>query len=142
MNRLALLVVVLLCASRSAISGEASPCWGAGNTIEEGTCFSAELKKANAELNSTYQGLIRLVRNHGEEWVEDLRKAQRKWVEFRDLNCEFYGNYLKGGSGAGLHYIDCTARMTKERQAELRIKYDEMKRRGYEEKKLSGRGDR
>jgi len=90
--------------------------------------------KVDKELNTTYQSLIRLVRNHGEEWVQDLRAAQRKWIEFRDLNCEFYGNYLKGGTGAGLYFGACKIRMTRERAAELQEKRQEMIRRGYQEK--------
>jgi uncharacterized protein YecT (DUF1311 family) len=129
------LVTLFLCVSELALAGETSPCWQAGNTMREAECFSIELTEADAKLNATYQSLIGLVRNHGEDWVEDLRKAQRKWLEFKALNCEFYGNYLKGGTGAGLYHIDCAIRMTKEREAELRAKYDEMKRRGYEEKK-------
>lgn len=106
----------------------------AGNTMEQHECLGKAFKEADQELNTTYQSLIRLVRNHGEEWVKDLRAAQRKWIEFRNLNCTFYGNYLQGGTGSGLYLSACKVRMTKERAAELNAKRMEMKGRGYEEK--------
>ncbi len=105
-----------------------------GDTHQQAECMSELFKKADKELNNTYQGLILLVRNHGEEWVQDLRAAQRKWIEFRNLNCTFYGNYLKGGTGAGLYYAACELRMTRQREAELQEKRQEMLRRGYEGK--------
>ena len=86
-----------------------------GSTIDQSECLGKVFGESDRELNATFQSLIRLVRNHGEEWVNDLRAAQRKWIEFRDLNCKFYSNYLKGGTGAGLYSGACKVRMTRER---------------------------
>ena len=104
-----------------------------GSTIELSNCLSELRQEADKELNATYQSLIRLVRHHGEDWVQDLRAAQRKWIEYRDLNCEFYSNYLKGGTGAGPLSGACQVRMTRERAAELQEKRQELIRRGYQE---------
>lgn len=105
-----------------------------GSTLEKQGCMAKLFSEADKELNTIYQSLVRLVRNHGEDWVQDLRAAQRKWVEYRDLNCEFYGNYLKGGSGQGLYFGACKIRMTHERTAELQKIRQEMIGRGYQEK--------
>lgn len=105
-----------------------------GSTLEQHGCMAKLLSEADKELNTAYQSLIRLVSNHGEGWVQDFRAAQRKWVEYRDLNCEFYGNYLKGGSGKDLYFSACKIRMTRERAAELQEKRQEMMRRVYQEK--------
>jgi len=105
-----------------------------GSTIEQSQCLNELRQKADKELNVTYQSLIGLVRNHGEEWVQDLRAAQRKWIEYRDLNCEFFSNYLKGGTGAGPLFGACQVRMTRERAAELQEERQELIRRGYQER--------
>ena len=111
---------------------QSSDCWGAGNTMQQNECFESELKKANQGLTITYENLIKLVKNHGEEWVKDLRNAQNKWVEFRQGNCAFYGGYLAGGSGAVLYYMDCMVRTTKERDAELKKATAILVERGYQ----------
>jgi uncharacterized protein YecT (DUF1311 family) len=74
-----------------------------------------------------------LVRNHGEDWAQDHRVAERKWIEFRDQNCQFYGKYLKGDTGAGLYINACKVRMTNERTAELKNKQQLLYERGYVE---------
>lgn len=124
----------LLFTSSDAKSNEPSDLGCEGSTLEQHGCMTKLLSEADKELNTAYQSLIRLARNHGEEWVQDLRAAQRKWVEYRDLNCEFYGNYLKGGSGEGLYFGACKIRMTRERTVELQKERQKMIGRGYQEK--------
>ena len=127
--RVAVLLTLSVCAVVEAAEPSDFGC--IGNTIEQGECLEKAFETADKELNATYQTLIRMVSSHGDGWDNNLRAAQRKWIEFRDLNCEFYGNYLKGGTGAGLYFGACKVRMTKERTTELGRKRDELARRGY-----------
>ena len=119
----------ILC--QSAVNAlEPSDCICIGNTLEQHKCMDKLHGDVDKELNTTFQSLIRLVRNHGEDWVQDLRAAQRKWIEFRDKNCEFYGKYSKGGTGAGPYFNACKIRMTRERAAELKKKQQLLFERG------------
>ena len=99
--------------------------------MEQNKCFEGELNKANQALTMTFEKLLKLAKNHGEEWVKDLRNAQNKWTEFRQGNCAFYGGYLEGGSGAVLYYMDCMVRTTKERNEELKKATSILVERGY-----------
>lgn len=111
---------------------QTSDCWGAGSTFEQNKCFEGELGKANQALTNTFDKLVQLAKNHGDEWVKDLRKAQSRWTEFRQGNCAFFGGYLEGGSGAVLYYMDCMVRITNERNAELKKATSILIERGYE----------
>ncbi len=126
---------LLLLVSFDAKSTQPSDFGCDGSTVEQHGCMSKLLSESDKELNTTYQSLIRLVRSHGEEWVQDLRAAEKKWIEFRELNCNFYGTYLKGGSGEGLYFSACKLRMTRERAAELKKKQQLLIERGYQEVK-------
>lgn len=103
-----------------------------GSTVEQGGCLIEKMNDADDSLNKTYQALIDLVRNHGEDWVEDLRRSERAWLKYRDTNCEFNGNYLKGGSGESLYYSACKLKMTKDRVNELEQFRSTLVERGYE----------
>ena len=53
---------------------------------------------------------------------EQLRAAQRLWIQYRDANCLYYA--LGEGSIARVESADCTYRMTKSRAEELEGKED------------------
>jgi uncharacterized protein YecT (DUF1311 family) len=95
----------------------------AGSTVQIGDCFNGEQAKAEKALNATYQRLIPLAKNNYDpKLAEDLRRAQRAWVEFRKLNCQFYDR--KDRALHGLEQADCMLRMTREREIELRAAVD------------------
>jgi uncharacterized protein YecT (DUF1311 family) len=122
---------IVSCVITTANADERGPFQCSGNTIEQGTCLQKAHESADKELNVVYQALLQMTAKHKDGWDKDLRVAQQKWIEFRDRNCNFYGAYMRRGSGEGLEYIACKARMTKERAAELGRKRDELAERGY-----------
>ena len=124
-------VLPVLFSITAANADEKGPFQCDGNTIEQGTCLQKAYDAADKELNAAYQTLLGMTEKLKDGWDKDLRAAQKKWIEFRDLNCNFYGAYLRGGSGEGLEYIACKVRVTKERATELRRKRDELAERGY-----------
>lgn len=114
----------------AAADDERSLCSG-GTTQEEVGCWHAKYVEADKQLNSTYQGLLRAVSSRDANWTNDLRTAQRKWIEYRDLNCEFYSNYFLGGSAGKPEFVYCKLKMTEEREAELRNYQHVLSERGY-----------
>ncbi len=124
-------VLLALLAFTAAKADERDPFRCDGNTVEQSACLQKAYDAADKELNAAYQTLLVMTVKPVGGWDKDLRAAQRKWIEFRDLNCNFYGAYLRGGSGEGLEYIACKARMTKERATELGRKRNELAERGY-----------
>ncbi|HKI59454.1 MAG TPA: lysozyme inhibitor LprI family protein [Mariprofundaceae bacterium] len=96
------------------------------NTLEVGGCFEKQLKKYDTELNSTYQAVMEKLKVRG-TWGS-LKKAQREWIKYRDQNCMFHSDLYFGGSAAGPAYVECKARMTKERSDELNIVLEDLNR--------------
>jgi uncharacterized protein YecT (DUF1311 family) len=52
---------------------------------------------------------------------EDLRRAQRVWIEFRDLACTAESHMAWGGSMAPMLVYACRARLTRQRTEDLRL---------------------
>ena len=87
------------------------------NTLELAACFDEQLKEYDEELNETYQSIIVELKSRG-TWGS-LKKAQKEWIVYRDKNCMFHSDLFFRGSAAGPVYVQCQARMTKERLDEL-----------------------
>ena len=86
-----------------------------GATFAMQDCISAELERQDRRLNEAYKALMGSV---PEKRKAQLRDAQRKWIEFRDANCEFYYD-PQGGSAARLASNECVVTLTAERAHEL-----------------------
>lgn len=112
----------------STPSYAATECMSAGNTQDIASCFREKQSKAEKTLNETYQRLLPLAKNNFDPELEnDLRRAERIWVDFRKLNCEFYGR--RDRARHNFEYMDCMLRMTREREIELRAAAEELARR-------------
>ena len=72
-------------------------------TIGMREALEEEYNELDKLLNKYYRELIGILSD--EEQVE-LRESQRKWIEFRDKEYEFYGSYYSamGGSMRGVIY--------------------------------------
>ena len=88
---------------------------GAINTFAMQDCIREELERQDRKLNGAYEALMRSV---PEKRKTQLRDAQRKWIAFRDANCEFYYD-PQGGSAARLASNECVVLLTAERTHEL-----------------------
>lgn len=78
-------------------------------------CIGEELERQDRRLNRAYEALMGSV---PEKRHAQLRDAQRKWIAFRDANCEFYYD-PQGGSAARLAANECVVTLTAERAHEL-----------------------
>lgn len=86
-----------------------------GVTMEMVGCVGEEMKGQDARLNAAYHALLKGLPPDRQEKV---RAAQRKWIEYRQLNCESrIGSDT--GSLATVEANECVLRMTVERSAEL-----------------------
>lgn len=92
-----------------AKSGEADP------AIRE--CNSAELERLDRALNTVYGKLSAKVQEASRK--ENLRKAERAWMAFRDSQCGFEASAEAGGSLALIIMGECTMRETYNRTREL-----------------------
>jgi uncharacterized protein YecT (DUF1311 family) len=85
-----------------------------GVTSEMLDCIGAEMKRQDAQLNENYKTLMSKVtkKRKGE-----LQEAQRAWIKFRELNCNFYADE---GSIAQVAVNDCFLDATTDRAKELK----------------------
>lgn len=78
-------------------------------------CMAAEMQVQDARLN---RGYLQLQKASAPARQEQLKKVQRAWVSFRDLNCDFYAE-PDGGSMVTVSVNGCLLEMTAMRADEL-----------------------
>ena len=85
-----------------------------GNTFQMVECLKAKTAQWDKRMNIAYQQAIK---DAGEKQGEQLRAAQRLWVQYRDANCLYYG--LGEGTIARIDAGECMRNMTQARAKEL-----------------------
>jgi uncharacterized protein YecT (DUF1311 family) len=86
-----------------------------GGTADLVRCLQDKTKVWDKRLNEAYQESLKEAVS--KEQREQLRKAQRAWVAYRDANCLFYR--LGEGSIAQVDAATCILSMTESRAKEL-----------------------
>ena len=79
-------------------------------------CADMEYRHYDRLLNRNYRLLMRALPPREQA---RLREAQRAWIRFRDLECDFEGYEMRGGTGEPLLVLGCKAELSKERAAAL-----------------------
>lgn len=112
----AITAAALIGAAVSASAGDqGDPDQGCdGGTPEMVDCFNAKTAQWDKRLNIAYPKALGMAQP---KQREQLRKAQRAWVAYRDANCLYWD--LGEGTIARIQAADCMYRMTKERAEEL-----------------------
>lgn len=85
-----------------------------GNTFQIVECLKATTAQWDKRMTIAYQQAIK---DAGEKQREQLRSAQRLWIQYRDANCLYYG--LGEGTIARIDAGECMRNMTKARAEEL-----------------------
>ena len=86
-----------------------------GNTFQMVECLKARTAQWDKRMTTTaYQ---QAMKDAGDRQREQLRSAQRLWIQYRDANCLYYG--LGEGTIARIDAGECMRNMTKARAAEL-----------------------
>lgn len=85
-----------------------------GSTVEMVDCLHARAAAWDKRLNGAYQEALK---NARPKQREQLRTAQRLWVQYRDANCLYWA--LSEGTIARIEAADCHYRLTRTRAEEL-----------------------
>ena len=88
-----------------------------GVTLEMLNCIGDEMNRQDARLNENYKGLLSKL---AKKRKGELQEAQRTWIKFRELNCNFYRSAYEGGSLAQVAVNDCVLDATTDRASELK----------------------
>ena len=98
----------------------AHACPSAVTTLEMTECTADAYAEADRALNRTYQEAIQSVDG---ATASRLRRAQRAWIRYRDLEAEAARSAYEGGSMAPLVAMATLLRLTVERTGQLEDGY-------------------
>ena len=85
-----------------------------GSTPEMIECLKARTAEWDTRMTMAYQ---KALKDAGAAQREQLRAAQRLWIQYRDANCLYYG--MGEGTIAGVDAGECVRSMTEARAREL-----------------------
>ena len=106
-------VLLVTSAAHAADQGDAAPSCD-GSTVEMVECLKARTAEWDTRMTMAYQ---KALKDAGPAQREQLRAAQRLWIQYRDANCLYYG--MGEGSIAGVDAGECMRSMTEARAREL-----------------------
>ena len=116
MKRLLILTAILAVLSPSAYArdpGEPESCDGV-STPDIVECVNFKTAQWDKRMNVAYQKALK----EGEaRRQEQLRTAQRLWIQFRDANCAYF--FMGEGTIARIDAAECVRNMTEARAREL-----------------------
>jgi uncharacterized protein YecT (DUF1311 family) len=116
MLRLCLTAVVMAALLSTASAGDqgdpAQAC--DGSTFEMVECLKAKTAQWDKRMTIAYQ---QAMKDAGQQQREQLRAAQRLWIQYRDANCLYYG--MGEGTIARIDAGECMRNMTEARAREL-----------------------
>ena len=81
----------------------------------------AKYAVADKAMNAAYQRLMTKISENGRK---ALREAQRSWIAFRDLECDFDTFGTRNGTIHPLEVALCMTRLTRQRTADLKAQID------------------
>jgi len=108
----------------SAQKQKPKPCENAQSQAEMNMCWGNEYKKADAQLNKTYQELTAML---DDEDKAELKTAETAWLKYRDAHCQFVSDQYRGGSIRPMIEAICLADVTGNRTTELKNQIKERK---------------
>jgi uncharacterized protein YecT (DUF1311 family) len=106
-------VLLVTSAAHAADQGDAAPSCD-GSTVEMVECLKARTAEWDTRMTMAYQ---KALKDAGAAQREQLRAAQRLWIQYRDANCLYYG--MGEGTIAGVDAGECLRSMTEARAREL-----------------------
>jgi len=106
-------MLALVSAAQAGDQGDPEPSCD-GNTFQMVECLKAKTAQWDKRLNVAYQ---KAVQDAQPAQRDQLRAAQRLWIQYRDANCLYYG--LGEGTIARLDAGECMRSMTEARAKEF-----------------------
>jgi len=85
-----------------------------GNTYQMVECLKGKTAQWDKRLNVAYQQALK---SANDKQREQLRSAQRLWIQYRDANCLYYG--LGDGTISRIEAGECMRNLTETRAKEL-----------------------
>jgi uncharacterized protein YecT (DUF1311 family) len=88
------------------------------STVDIVECLQKQTKVWDGRLNQAYQALTAMLKSdQSAVQLDDLLRAQRLWLQYRNANCGYYGD--EQGTIRMVEGAECMRRMTQDRAIEL-----------------------
>jgi uncharacterized protein YecT (DUF1311 family) len=97
-----------------------APCRNVAVTLAMENCFDKAYKAADSALNQMYGQISKVVQP---DELQQLKVAQRLWIQFRDATCTAESDLYKGGTASAPAYSACLEEITRQRTADLETIY-------------------
>jgi uncharacterized protein YecT (DUF1311 family) len=129
---LAVAATALLAVSPVPVRAEIAECdSNRMSNADLGNCLARVLRRDDAALNRAFQAALasidqetHLTAEQRNQWKDALRRAQRAWIAFRDVDCgEMIGWEWYGGTGRSAAELTCQVERTRARTADFRQRY-------------------
>src|SRR5258708_979151 len=115
LRALAAVASICLLAPAALAGDQADPAQSCdGNTLEMVECLKGKTAQWDKRMNVAYQQALQ---DAVPQQREQLRAAQRLWIQYRDANCLYYG--LGEGTIARIDPAECMRSITQPRAREL-----------------------
>ncbi|MEM8778287.1 MAG: lysozyme inhibitor LprI family protein, partial [Cyanobacteria bacterium P01_G01_bin.49] len=95
---------------------QSSNCENPQTQTQMNICAAQEFARVDAELNQRYQELLPKL---SQQRKDQLIKAQKAWIAFKETSCEFEASQVAGGSMEPLVRANCLTEQTTRRTADL-----------------------
>ncbi|OON41819.1 hypothetical protein BTJ39_01270 [Izhakiella australiensis] len=92
-------------------------CANATTQADMNQCANEDYKKADGELNTTYKQALKATSGKQKSL---LQAAQKKWIEYRDADCNFQTFKSKDGTVWPMNVSACLQDKTQQRTKELK----------------------
>jgi len=97
-----------------------APCRNVAVTLAIENCFDRAYKAADSRLNQTYSRISKVLQP---DQLQQLKVAQRLWIQFRDATCTAESDLYKGGTASAPAYSACREEVTRQRVEDLKTIY-------------------
>jgi uncharacterized protein YecT (DUF1311 family) len=91
-----------------------------GSTVEMVECIKSKTEQSDKRLNLAFEKAMKAA---GPQQHDQLRAAQRLWIQYRDANCLYVG--MGEGTVSHVNAAECLFSMTEERAKELEALSDQ-----------------
>lgn len=114
-------IIMVLLAVSPVFNASALDCDNAQTQSEMNNCATTAYKKADDELNKLYKNILKRTRGKHEKM---LKNTQKKWIEYRDSDCQFQTYLSRKNSIYPMVYAYCCENKTQERVNEFKKMLD------------------
>lgn len=122
MRNVAFLGCVFAITSLAVSAQVKTACESPSNTVEINACAKQRYDAQDRLLNRTYQALLKELSDTpiaGQSPRQLLVESQRKWLAFRDADCNAQAHLYHGGSIQTAMHLSCLRQRTEQRTKDL-----------------------